>query len=168
MSELSAAPLESNRRSEGFKIYCRLQNKAEVARSLDISKTLVYKWAREDQWDTKLAELRNKLGVYLQFKEELVKDSALRAMAGDLDVLTTIQEIAVDAFLQLDLRPKNFNEFLKAMDFVLKHKQRILSFVKDKTPSNGQAATAPPNLLGTDDIQRHMQSAIANDDNPRS
>lgn len=152
------AALEPGRRKEAFKLYCRLNNKAAVARELDLSKTVVYKWSKEDAWDDRLKEVKERLGVFLQFKEELLQDATVRALASDLDVLNQIQGVAIDAFLEFDLKPKTFGEFLKAMDFVLRHKRNILKFVKDK--KEGLPVVPPVSALGTDDVQKHLGSGV--------
>lgn len=151
------------RREEAFKLYCRTSNKSEVARILEVSSSVVFRWSREDRWDERREELRKKLQVFLDFKQELVGNTVLNALAADLGVLDALQQMTIEPLLRGEIRPKTWSDLLKTFAFVMNQKHKILGTIKDIKFPKGDAPpgvfTAPP-ILGNGDISKHLGSAV--------
>jgi hypothetical protein len=153
---------DPEKRQAAYKLFCRIGNKSEVARQLGLAPSVVFRWAKDDEWESRLAELKKKLTVFLNFKEQLLNNEIMSALAKDLDVLDVLQGMALEPVVQGEIRPKTWSDVLRTLDLVMKHKDRILGRAKEASKPGPAAPEELPvtPLLGSEDVMKHVQNAI--------
>jgi len=158
LSEFEDAP---DKRKEAFKLFCRYDNKAMVARKLKVSAAIVYQWSRQDEWEVKREEIRNKLKIHFDFLRSAADNETVRLIVGDIAFLNHLQEIVSEKILTQAIEPKTWRDVIETQRFISEQKEKILGQIRKDTPPS---TPKPPSSSIVGDANKFLRDAV----NPES
>jgi hypothetical protein len=141
MSKLS----DPKKRDEAFKSYCRYRDMDLIAQEMGVSVQTVYNWRREDKWDTKLEDLSTRFQGVMNVMKRAEQDLIIADWFSELRLLEFLELQAGQAIAIDGLRPKNWNEALNTLKFVMDRKDKLFERARKKSVTNENNDAEPVN-----------------------
>jgi hypothetical protein len=143
-----------SRREAAFKLYAQYRNMSRVSKELKIPIQTLHSWKKQEKWQDKLTQLRDKLRTQHDVLKKADENFILEKDLSQLKLLEVLEQEVSKALLG-EGRPKieilEWKDLIKTLEFTAKERRLLMG-----EPTEREINTLEVPFLREEDLDKHI------------
>lgn len=121
------------RRDKAFRLYAQYKNMSKVSKELKIPTQTLLVWKKQEKWDEKLAQLREKLKGQMEILQKAEDNFVIERDLQKIKLIEILEEEVAKAIEEKKVVIEKWQDVIKTLEFTTKERRLLLGEPTDRT-----------------------------------
>lgn len=140
------------KREAAFKLYAQLKNISRVSKELKIPPQTLHVWKKKEDWDGKLASLKDKLRAQLDTLKKAEEDFIVEKDVNKVKILEVLEAEVAKAITEQKVQITRWDDLIKTLEFCAKERRLLMG-----EPTERQDGAIEVSFMREEDLDKSIK-----------